>query len=447
MRFKYSLAVLFFINFLILQNAFALENNDSSVDHAASNEATLSGQMGSEPNGIFPDPTASLSSTEMWNVDQGKAVPFPTSHLSPLSLTLHGYGFFDAIAEEGVDRGRADFSGPNMFQSDLGSPLGDSQYLNLDLVLTSDLWTVPSIGTPQLFQIGENQANSRSFIDAQPPLSSPILGLALSDTIALVQGDKSYLKLFFAPRGPSTDGPIPYLYRLTGMVNPDTPLGSIVGQDSGLVSSTVLGGELKLGGFHIEGSTFYGKEPDPTQVNLPFGTPDSYAIRFIQEFSSSFMLMASYAYVANPGIGISGTNRYSASFYSNMPISENWKLYSTFIYGGINNTNNSELLNSFLEEFALMNPKSAIYARIEAVQRTPNELAITGLPNPDSGRWITAITLGYSHQVTTWDGWELRAGAEVGNDQTPADYSTAYEGNPISYKFFFQLGGSQMYHL
>jgi hypothetical protein len=63
------------------------------------------------------------------------------------------------------------------------------------------------------------------------------------------------------------------------------------------------------------------------------------------------------------------------------------------------------------------------------------------------GRWVTAVSLGYSHRVAAWDGWELRAGAEVTNDQTPPEFSGAYQGNPLSYKFFFQLGGSQMYKL
>jgi hypothetical protein len=46
--------------------------------------------------------------------------------------------------------------------------------------------------------------------------------------------------------------------------------------------------------------------------------------------------------------------------------------------------------------------------------------------------------------VAAWDGWELRAGGEITNDITPREYSGLYEGNPLSYKFFFQLGGSQM---
>jgi hypothetical protein len=360
---------------------------------------------------------------------------------------LHGNGFFEAIAEEGVERGGGGFSAPNLLTADLGTSIGDVQYLNLDLMLTSDLWTMPKGGALQLIQIGPDKADGTPFIDAQNPLSSPIMGLTLSDTIALDAADKSNLKLFAAPRGETTDGPIAYLHRITGMVNPDTPLGFRDGQDVGLVSNMVIGESLKLGGFHLEASTFNGQEPNPTQVDLPIGSPDSYAFRLIQEFSPNVMAMASYAYVDNPEPGVANQDRYSASLYTQVPLSETWTWHNTLIYGGITNLDNASYLNSSLEEFALVNQRMAVYGRVEVLQRTPNELNIPGLPNPDSGCWVTAITLGYSHQVVTWDGWELRAGAEVGNDRVPLEFSVPYAGDPLSYKFFFELGGSQKYSL
>lgn len=403
--------------------------------------------MGMAPAGGILQDNSKVGSMEVWDVDMGMTMPLPMAHMPMHMLMLHGYGFFETIAEEGLERGRADFSGPNMFMADLGTSVGDAQYLNLDAMLTTDLWLVPKIGTPQLFQIGETQANGTPFIDAQHPHSSPIMGLTLSDTIVLDSGDKSNLKLFVAPRGESTDGPIAYMHRITGMVNPDTPLGHHIGQDVGHISSTVLGESLKLGGFHIEASTFNGAEPNPTQVDLPLGTPDSYAVRIIQEFSPQVMAMASYAYVNNPEPGISNDQRYSASLYTHFPLSKNWTWHNTLVYGGITNIDNASFLNSALEEAALTNEKMAIFARVEALQRTPNQLGITGISDPDTGRWVTAITLGYSHRVASWDGWELRAGASVTNDQTPVEFAGAYAGNPLSYKFFFQLGGSQMYGL
>lgn len=394
--------------------------------------------------GIFPASPASLGPMEVWDEDMQMAMPFPMAHMPMRMLMLHGCGFFEAVAEEGVQRGGGDFSGPNMFMADLGTSIGDAQYLNLDVMLTTDLWLVPKTGTPELLQIGENRADGTPFVDAQHPHSSPIMGLTLSDTIALDSGDKSNLKLFAAPRGESTDGPIAFMHRLTGMVNPDTPLGHHIGQDVGHITGSVLGESLKLGGLHIEASVFHGAEPDPTRVDLPLGPLDSYALRVMQELSPQVLLMASYAYVGNPEPGIADAQRYSASLYTHTPVSDNWTFHNTLVYGGITHIDNAGYLNSVLEEGVLADAKTSVFARVEVLQRTPNQLEITGLSDPDRGRWVSAITLGYSRQLAAWDGWELRAGASVTNDQTPADFSAAYAGNPFSYKFFFQLGGSQM---
>ena len=384
---------------------------------------------------------------EVWDVDTQMPMPFPMAHMPMSMLMLHGNGFLAMIAEEGLDRGREGVVAPNMFMADLGTSVGDSQYLNLDVMLTADLWLMPKAGYPELFQIGENREDGLPFIDAQHPHSSPLMGLTLSDTIALDNGDKSNLRLFTAPRGESTDGPIPFMHRPTGVMNPDAPLGHHVGQDSGHVSSTVLGESLKLGGLHLEASAFHGLEPQPSQVDLPLGTPDSYAFRLVGEFSSNFMAMASYAYVNNPEPGVAFSDRYSASLYLRAPLSKNLTFNDSLVYGGITHLDNADYLSSVLEEAALLSPKTAIFLRLEVLQRTPNELNLPTLPNPDTGRWLTAITLGYSHQVASWDGWELRAGASVTNDQTPAEYADTYAGNPLTYKFFFQLGGMQMYNL
>jgi hypothetical protein len=396
--------------------------------------------------GILLNPTPTLGAMETMDVDMQMVMPFARPHMPMTMLMLHGYSFFETVAEEGTQRGRADFSAPNMFMADLGTTLDDRQYLSLDVMLTSDLWTVPPSGTPELLQIGENQANGQPFVDAQHPHSSPLMGLTLSDTISLGD-DKSALKLFAAPRGESTDGPIAYMHRITGEVNPDTPLGHHIGQDVGHISSTVLGESLKLGSFHIESSIFNGSEPDPTQVDLPLGPINSIAVRGIEEFSPNVMAMASYAWVGTPEPGISNDQRYSASIYMHIPLNDSMTFHNTLIYGGVTNIDNTSSLNSFLDEFLFNSAVASIFARVEVLQRTPNELQIPGLPNSDTGQWVSAFTLGYSHQVVAWDGWELRAGLSITNDQVPADYQTVYEGNPFTYKFFFQLGGTQAYNL
>jgi hypothetical protein len=396
--------------------------------------------------GILLNPTPDLGGMELMDVDMQMVMPLALPHMPMSMLMLHGYGFGEWITEDGA-RGRTAFSGPDMFMADLGTTLDDHQYLNLDVMLTSDLWAVPAAGIPELLQIGEDQADGQPFIDAQHPHSSPIMGLTLSDTFTLNASDKSALKLFAAPRGESTDGPIAFMHRITGMVNPDVPLGHHIGQDVGHVTSTVLGESLKLGSFHIESSVFNGSEPNPTQMDLPIGPINSIAFRGIEEFAPNIMFMASYAWVGTPEPGISNDQRYSASLYTHTHLTDTWTFRNTLIYGGITNIDHASQLSSFLDEFLFSNTGENIFARIEVLQRTPNQLDIPDIPNGDGGQWVDALTLGYSHQLEAWDGWELRAGFSVTNDQLPGDYQAAYSGNPFTYKVFFQLGGTQSYQL
>ncbi len=391
--------------------------------------------------------SADCGAMEVWDVASGMPMPYPMARMPMDMLMLHGNGFLDLIAEEGLDRGREAIASTSMFMADFGTTSGGGHYFNLDVMVTAELWTLCKNGYPELYQIGENQADGTPFIDAQHPHSSPLMGLTFSDTLALNDEDKSSLKLFVAPRGETTDGPIAFIHRSTGLFNPDAPLGHHIGQDVGHVTSSVIGESLKLGGLHLEASLFHGMEPSPTQVDLPLGTLDSFGFRLIQEFTPNLTAMVSYAYVNNPEPGIADAERYSASLYATLPFNDGWSFRNTLIYGGITHIDQAVFLSSILEEFLLGDSKTHLFGRVEVLQRTPNQLGIASLPDPDTGRWVTAISLGYSHQLAAWDGWELNCGAMATNDQSPPEFSAAYAGNPLTYKFFFQLGGMQMHSL
>jgi hypothetical protein len=391
---------------------------------------------------------ADCGEMDVWDVGMGMCMPLPMAGMPMSMVMVHGNAF-GAYVSTGGSRGREAVYSPNMFMADAGRSLGDRHYLNLDLMLTSELWTVPAAGYPLLMQIGENQANGQPFLDAQHPHSSPIMGLTLSDTIKLDTGEKDNLKLFFAPRGESTDGPIAFMHRPTGMMNPDAPLGHHIGQDVGHITSTVIGGSLKLGNTRIEASTFHGTEPEPTKVDLPIGTPNSGAVRLIEEFSPDFMAMASFAYVKSPEPNdpdVPFVLRFSGSVYYRVSISENWKFYNALIYGGITKYDHASLLNSVGEEFWFEGGAPNIWGRIEAVQRTPDELQIPGASDRDSGRWVEALTLGYTHNFLRLSGLQVGVGGSVTKNFLPDDYRPSYGGDPWSGKVFLQVSGMGMWH-
>jgi hypothetical protein len=274
------------------------------------------------------------------------------------------------------------------------------------------------------------------------------MGLTLSDTIKLdTGGEKDHLKVYFAPRGETTDGPVAFMHRPTGIANPDAPLGHHIGQDVGHITSTVIGASMKLGNTRVEASTFNGQEPEPTKVDLPIGAPNSYAVRFIEEFSPSVMAMASAAYVKDPEQDDPSTRfvaRYSSSVYNHHRLGS-WSFDNALIFGLITKYDHASSLVSFDEEFLFYNGKASnVFGRIEVLQRTPAELEIDS-NDPDSGRWVTATTLGYTHLLARLDGAQLGLGGSVTRDFLPSEYKAAYGGDPWSGKVFLQLSGMRMW--
>jgi hypothetical protein len=362
---------------------------------------------------------------------------------------VHGNIFGTQIWEDGP-RGRDNLVSTSMVMTDLGKSVGDIHYLNVDLMLTAEKWTVPESGYPLLLQIGERNSNGVPYLDAQHPHSSPVMGLTFSDTISL-EHHQDYLKLFFAPRGESTDGPVAFMHRITGMqVNPDAPLGHHIGQDVGHISSTVIGGSLKLGNSRIELSTYHGREPDPNAVNLPFGNPDSVSARFIEELTPNFIAMISAARVQSPEDDESLSafeTRFSTSVYFHKILSETLTFDDALIYGLVNQYDHANSLSSFTEEFLFRGPHPRIFGRIEVLERTPNELEIANLSNPNSGEWVAAFTAGYSHQIAHYDDVELNLGGSITKYVLPENYLPTYGSNPWSGKIFLELSGMTMVDL
>lgn len=415
---------------------------------AMANSGPHSHQQEEKKQQYHPTGPNDCSDMEVWDVDFAMCMPLAMIGMPMRMFMLHGNGFGVYSASSGP-RSRSGFSSPNMVMTDLGTTLGDIHYLDLNLMLTAEKWTFPERGYAELLQIGEHDENGNPYLDAQHPHSSPIMGLTLSDTITLGTGNKDHLKLFFAPRGQSTDGPIAFMHRQTGMANPDAPLGHHIGQDVGHITSTVIGASLKLGDARIQASTFNGTEPEPAHVDLPLGTPNSYAMRLVGEFSPTVTGMISGAHIKKPEAddpSIPFVNRYSASLYTQHMPFEGWKLHNTFIYGLVANYDHAENLSSFGEEFLLHGGVPRFWGRIEALERTPNELQIfSSVPN--AGRWVGAFTLGYTHQLASWSGVEFLSGGSVTKNLLPSEFAAAYGGNPWAGKVFLQFGGMGMWDL
>jgi hypothetical protein len=373
---------------------------------------------------------------------EGRAMPGMPMRM----LMIHGNGFLVGNLEEGP-RSQNKISAPHMIMADIGSSFGDSHFVNLDVMATFERWTLPETGNPLLLQIGEENSSHVPYVDAQHPHSSPVMGLTLSDTFSI--GETDHLKFFAAPRGESTEGPTAFMHRPSGEVNPDAPLGHHIGQDVGHISSSVIGGELRLGRTNLEASTFYGKEPQPSQADLPISAPNSYAFRLTEQVTPTVHVMASVAFVRSPEPNDPDLDhiwRYSASMYSNS-VYRGWSFQDAFIYGLVNLYDGAGALNSFLYEANVATEKSDSWVRVEALQRTPNELTISKSNDRSTGRYVELLTVGHAKTIFQAESGRLQLGGSLTKDFLPVDYQNDYGGNPLTAKIFLRLSGMQMWTL
>ncbi|MGZ3688588.1 MAG: hypothetical protein ACXVBW_09825, partial [Bdellovibrionota bacterium] len=235
--------------------------------------------------------------------------------------------------------------------------------------------------------------------------------------------------------------------RPTGEVNPDAPLGHHIGQDVGHISSTVIGTQLRLSDTQLEVSTFNGTEPSPDAVDLPFGVPNSAAIRGTQYFGRDYVAMLSFAYVGTPEPSdptIPWVARISASGYGVWPY-RSIKIYAASIYGGIIGYDHASYLMSFTEELRVQAEHQAFWARIEVLQRTAAELAIATAPgDPNAGHFVGEIMVGYTHEIVSAGGFTLAAGGAFHQDFLPTEFQAAYGGGtPWGFRAFVQLSGME----
>ena len=390
--------------------------------------------------------TEKCGKMETWDTGMAMCMPRAMEGMAMRMFMIRG-NFFGSYISESGPRGRDAFAAPNMIMTDLGSSIGGNHYLNLDFMGTAEKWTLPKRGYPLLGQIGEHDENGYPFIDAQHPHSSPIMGLTLSDTINL--GEESTLKITFAPRGEAGDGPIAFMHRATGTVNPDAPLGHHDGQDVGHISSTVISAEYSANGTRIAASAFNGEEPEPTKVDLPIGTPNSYALRISRDFSETQTAMISAAYVKNPehdDPSLPFVARYSGSLYSKGTFGA-WAFDNTLIFGLIQKYDHVRALYSIGEEFLLKDERmNSIFGRVELVQRTAAELE-TASASPNAAKAWIATTLGYTRALRKIDSAEIGLGGSVTHDFLPAEFRGAYAGDPWTGKVFLRLSGNAMWDL
>jgi hypothetical protein len=403
-----------------------------------------------KPNPIPSTPDAhGCKSTEHWDTAMNMCMPGADS---PTGLTtMFHYNQFVVLTSGSGARGRTAVSAPNMWMLMLDKKTSARNTIEISWMGTTDLWTVPKRGTPELLQTGDANSSGQAFIDAQHPHSSPIMGLTFSDILSFGANGENKLTFFFAPRGEATAGPEAYMHRASSDGNPDAPLSHHL-QDVFHITSTVIGVKADYGKWTVETSAFSGVDAQPTRVNLDMHTPDSFAVRANYRANSNVTVGGSVAkvkaldFVNNPERKTENEIFYSAWVKTSQSL-KGGTLSTASIWGQNDNRSTGEKLNSFLEEFAYELGKNEFYGRLEILQRTLEQLEVQVTDGKTGARWVKALTLGAERQIQSRGSMRLYAGGAVTAYSLPRDFRVVYGSTPVAAKVYLRLKfGQGMHH-
>lgn len=368
---------------------------------------------------------------EAW--DEGMAMCMPAAaSASPLSAQANLYATY---SDAGGPRGGRWFAAPGWAMLAAATSPTPRDQLALELMATAERWTFPAHGYPELLQAGEARDDGSTYIDAQHPHSSPVMGLVFAWNHAF-DGDRA-LRLSLAPRGASTDGPVAFMHRPSARDNPDAPLGHHIGQDVGHISSSVLAARWNSGPLALEASAFSGAEPRPTNSDLPLARPDSWAVRVLVRGGASAW-HASYARVLQADEAYPGSSRlerWSGSWSGQARIGSA-TLDHALVLGAVRRDGPAPVQRSLLQEGTLARGALDGWWRLEALERDPAELGLAGTGT----HWAQALTLGATRWAWRTPAWQLGVGASLTVDHVPAAWATAYgSGWPLTGRLIVQL--------
>ena len=161
-------------------------------------------------------------------------------------------------------------------------------------------------------------------------------------------------------------------------------------------------------------------------------------------FQPDHRVMASVAHVDQQEPTYPGTTsamHLSTSLYDRFSLDDG-SLDHSFIVGWIARYPNSTALTSFLDEAVWQRGSSDVWGRIEMLQRLASELAIPSADSTsgaDDRRWVSALTLGYTHWTELNRGLQFGLGTSLTLDVIPSDWATAYGSRtPLTARIIIQ---------
>lgn len=345
-------------------------------------------------------------------------------------LMLHGTAFLVGD-HQGGRRGDDDVFSSNMLMGLASRPLGPGRF-GARAMLSLEPATIGREGYPLLLQTGETADGVTPLVDRQHPHD---LFMELAASWSVSRADRSLFVYAGLPGEPAL-GPPAFMHRLSGMLNPESPI-----THHWLDSSHITFGVLTLGGvagaWKLEGSTFRGREPDQERWNIESPDLDSYSGRLSWNPTPAWALQVSGGRLESPeqlepGVDV---DRYTVSAI--WAGKANGHDASAMLAWGRNRQRPGPTLDGFLVEGAVgLTDRVTFLARAERAEK--NELFVA--PDPRAGEVFTVARneAGVLVRLLEREHLDLGLGALGSMSLVPFAIRSDYGDTPLSGSLFLR---------
>jgi hypothetical protein len=360
-------------------------------------------------------------------------------HTAKWMYMMHGNLFLrynkQDVFNKGI-RGGEKFDAPNMWMFMGQRNIGQKGLFHFSTMLSLDPLTVGKSGYPLLFQTGESY-KGKPLIDRQHPHD---LFSELSVSYAHAFSRRSDVFVYLGYPGEPALGPVAFVHRPSGFLNPDAPL-THHWVDATHITFGVATLGYRYGKLKIEGSSFTGREPDENRYDFDKPRFDSWSGRLSFNPTSKWAIQASHGFIKEPELLHPGedVNRTTASVqFSDRGYGETFTNLTAL--WGMNKTKDHDGENGILVEGSRQQNRTAVYGRYEWVQKSIEELSLSEAEfGHDAIFPIHAFTAGASYDLFTIGNTRIAAGGQFSFYVPDKRLTPLYGDNPVSTQVYLRL--------
>lgn len=369
-------------------------------------------------------------------------------------LMLHGRSFARYTNQDIFSagyRGAQTFGAPTWVMGMATRSLTKRSQLSFRAMFTGEPFTEGGDGYPLLFQTGETYKDI-PLVDWQHPHD---LVAELSVTYSYMLSNRSSVYLYAALPGEPSIGPPAFMHRPSARHLADSPIGHHW-QDATHVTFGVGTLGFIHGPIKIDASIFTGREPDEKRLRFDKPRFDSYSARLSINLNPQWAFQASRAYMKSPEVHapdidmwrtavslLYGRNGAASNFSSALVWGMNDPTGNAANHAHITGRNGDHLhahtvtQHSFLAEADLNLRKTAVYTRMEYLQKDGAELGIADLQ--DNLFWIGSCTIGAAREVISAKVFDVMAGVQTSIYSVPEALKPSYGDLPFSGQIYLRL--------